>query len=161
VRRLMRKGWIALAWAAESRGNRDRASFAGLMLNRIGLLAPRLAALPDSALRNVDSLRELRVGLNIVDLRRARHGLSPRTLAAMDTMLDELAADFRKYDGGAMPAKLLADIDHALAKAMRETGDEVRGDALIGLVGIRRGLFPAAPAYQPEVLDHPARSAAA
>jgi uncharacterized membrane protein YccC len=150
VRRLMRKGWIALAWAAESRGNRDRASFAGLMLNRISLLAPRLAAMPDSALRKIDNLRELRVGLNIVDLRRARHGLSPRTLAAMDAMLDELAADFRKYDGGAMPPKLLADIDHALAQAMTESGDEVRGDALIGLVGIRRGLFPAAPAYQPE-----------
>ena len=150
VRRLMRKGWIALAYAAESRGNRDRASFAGLMLNRIGLLTPRLAALPDSALRKVDNLRELRVGLNIVDLRRARHGMSPRTLAAMDTMLDELAADFHTYNGGAMPAKLLADIDHALAQAMTETGDEVRNDALIGLVGIRRGLFPQSPAYQPE-----------
>jgi uncharacterized membrane protein YccC len=152
VRRLMRKGWTALAYAAERRGNRDRASFAGLMLNRIGLLAPRLAAMPDSALRKVDNLRELRVGLNIVDLRRARHGMSPQTLASMDAMLDELAADFRAYDGGEMPAKLLADIDHALAAAMTETGDEVRNDALIGLVGIRRGLFPAAPAYQPETL---------
>ncbi|CAN5309251.1 FUSC family protein [soil metagenome] len=151
VRRLMRKGCIALAWAAESRGNRDRASFAGLMLNRIGLLAPRLAAMSDNTLRKVDNLRELRVGLNIVDLRRARHGLSPLTLAAMDAMLEELAAGFRKYDGGAMPPKLLANIDHALAEAMTETGDDVRRDALIGLVGIRRGLFPAAPAYLPEL----------
>ncbi|MDB5504200.1 MAG: hypothetical protein JWR89_4102 [Tardiphaga sp.] len=152
VRRLMRKGWTALAWAAESRGNRDRAAFAGLMLNRIGLLAPRLAALPDSDLRNVDNLRELRVGLNIVDLRRARHGLSPQTLQAIDAMLDELAADFRTYDGGTMPPGLLADIDRALAGAMTEAGDAVRGDALIGLVGIRRGLFPEAPAYQPMAL---------
>jgi uncharacterized membrane protein YccC len=150
VRRLMRKGWTELALAAERRGNRDRAVFAGLMINRIGLLAPRLAALPDSELRNVDNLRELRVGLNIVDLRRARHGLSPRTLRAIDVMLDELAVDFRKYDGGAMPGELLARIDHALAEAMTETGDEVRGNALIGLVGIRRGLFPEAPAYRPE-----------
>ncbi|MDB5568662.1 MAG: hypothetical protein JWP84_5228 [Tardiphaga sp.] len=153
VRRLMRKGWTALALAAERRGNRDRAAFAGLMINRIGLLAPRLAALPDSELRNVDNLRELRVGLNIVDLRRARHGMSPRSLRAMDAMLDELAMNFRKYEGGAMPAELLADIDHALAEAMTETGDEVRGDALIGLVGIRRGLFPEAPAYQPEASE--------
>jgi len=152
VRRLMRKGWIALAWAAESRGNRDRAAFAGLMLNRIGLLAPRLAAMPDSTLGQVDNLRELRVGLNIVDLRRARHNLSPATLHAIDAMLDELAVDFRKHDGGAMPPALLARIDHALAAAMTETGDDVRGDALIGLVGIRRGLFPQAPAYLPERL---------
>jgi uncharacterized membrane protein YccC len=153
VRRLMRKGWIALAWAAESRGNRDRAAFAGLMLNRIGLLAPRLAAMPDSALSQVDSLRELRVGLNIVDLRRARHHLHPATLAAIDAMLDELAANFRRYEGGAMPEALLARIDHALAEAMTEAGDEVRGDALIGLVGIRRGLFPDAAAYRPEKLS--------
>ncbi|MDB5656645.1 MAG: hypothetical protein JWQ94_4258, partial [Tardiphaga sp.] len=154
VRRLMRKGWIALAWAAESRGNRDRAAFAGLMLNRIGLLAPRLAAMPDSELGKVDNLRELRVGLNIVDLRRARHNLSPTTLHAIDAMLDELAVDFRKYDGGAMPPALLARIDHALSEAMTETGDEVRGDALIGLVGIRRGLFPEATAYRPELLPN-------
>jgi uncharacterized membrane protein YccC len=161
VRRLMRKGWTALATAAESRGNRDRAAFAGLMLNRIGLLAPRLAAIPDSELRDVDNLRELRVGLNIVDLRRARHGLSPRTLRAIDAMLDQLAVDFRSYEGGVMPAALLADIDHALAEAMTESGDEVRGDALIGLVGIRRGLFPDAPAYQPEALAMSTGSVAA
>ncbi|MEH2479642.1 putative membrane protein YccC [Nitrobacteraceae bacterium AZCC 2146] len=161
VRRLMRKGWTALALAAERRGNRDRAAFAGLMIYRIGLLAPRLAALPDSDLRNVDNLRELRVGLNIVDLRRARHGMSPRSLRAMDAMLDELAADFRSYEGGAMPPELLADIDHALAEAMTETGDEVRGDALIGLVEIRRGLFPEAPAYQPEASERLPGSVAA
>lgn len=153
VRRLMRRGWIAIAEAAEQRGNRDRAAFAGLMLNRIGLLAPRLAALKDSDLRNVDNLRELRVGLNIVDLRRARHHLSRSTLQAIDGMLDQLAMCFRKYSGGAMPDELLAKVDHALAAAMGERGS-ARADALIGLVGIRRGLFPEAPAYQPEIEQH-------
>jgi uncharacterized membrane protein YccC len=161
VRRLMRTGWLALAGAAEQRGNRDRAAFAGLMLNRIGLLAPRLVALPDSELHNVDNLRELRVGLNIVDLRRARHGMAPRTLRAMDAMLDELAADFRRFDGETMPAQLLARIDHALTEVMTEAGDAVRGDALIGLVGIRRGLFPDAPAYRPQTLDQVHGSVAA
>ncbi len=151
VRHLMRKGWGALADAAEHRGNRDRAVFAGLMLNRIGLLAPRLEALKQSELRNIDHLRGLRVGLNIVDLRRARHGLSARTLEAMDAMLDELAADYRKYDGETMPPELLARIDHALSETMIEADAGVRGDALIGLVGIRRGLFPQAGAYVPEL----------
>jgi hypothetical protein len=113
-------------------------------------LAPRLEALKDSELRNIDHLRGLRVGLNIVDLRRARHGLSPRTLGAMDAMLDRLAADYRVYDGDTMPPELLARIDHALAEAMTESKADVRGDALIGLVGIRRGLFPQAGAYRPE-----------
>lgn len=153
VRRLMRRGWIAIAEAAEQRGNRDRGVFAGLMLNRIGLLAPRLLALKTSELNKVDNLRELRVGLNIVDLRRARHHLSQPTLLAMDAMLDELAVNFRKYQGGAMPESLLANIDHALSEAVSER-DTARADALIGLVGIRRGLFPEAPAYRPEAQPH-------
>ncbi|MET0219591.1 MAG: FUSC family protein [Tardiphaga sp.] len=153
VRRLMRRGWITIAQAAEQRGNRDRAAFAGLMLNRIGLLAPRLLTLKNSELSKVDNLRELRVGLNIVDLRRARHNLSQPTLTAMDAMLDELAVSFRKYQGDAMPEALLAKVDHALSQAMGEQG-AARADALIGLVGIRRGLFPDAPAYQPEHEQH-------
>jgi uncharacterized membrane protein YccC len=153
ARRLMTTNWITLAVAAERRGQRDRAAFAGVMLNRLGLLAPRLAAIADSDLRDADSLSELRVGLNIVDLRRARHGLAPRTLRAIDAMLDRLAAAFRGHDGGPMPPELLPSIDLALAEAMTESGDDVREDALIGLVGIRRGLFPDAPAYRPEVPD--------
>ncbi|SDS83308.1 FUSC family protein [Bradyrhizobium canariense] len=156
ARRLMSTNWTTLAVAAERRGQRDRAAFAGVMLNRLGLLAPRLAAIGDGDLRDADSLSELRVGLNIVDLRRARHMLAPRTLRAIDAMLDRLAAAFRGHDGGPMPPELLPSIDLALAEAMIESGDNVREDALIGLVGIRRGLFPDAPAYQPEAPD-PAR----
>ncbi|MEH2513218.1 putative membrane protein YccC [Nitrobacteraceae bacterium AZCC 1564] len=161
IRRLMRQSWTAVALAAEQRGNRDRAAFAGLMINRMGLLAPRLAALPDSGMYTDDGLRELRVGLNIVDLRRARHGLPPQALHAMDAMLDELARDFRKYDGGDMPPELLARIDRALAEVMADARDDVRDDALMGLVGIRRGLFPAALPYQPGAPDQAARSVAA
>ncbi|MDB5616282.1 FUSC family protein [Tardiphaga sp.] len=160
VRRLMRKGWTALAWAAESRGNRNRAAFAGMMLNRIGLLAPRLAAMPNSELGKFDSLGELRVGLNIVDLRRARHNLTPATLEAIDAMLDELAADFRRRDRSEMLPALLQRIDYALAKAMTESDDAVRGDALIGLVGIRRGLFPDAPPYRPDIVQQTGSAAA-
>jgi uncharacterized membrane protein YccC len=156
VRRLMTTNWLTLAVAAERRGQRDRAAFAGVMLNRLGLLAPRLAAIADSDFRGADSLSELRVGLNIVDLRRARHGLAPRTLRAIDAMLDRLAAAFRRHVGGPLPPELLPSIDLALAEAMTESGDGLREDALIGLVGIRRGLFPDAPAYRPEAPD-PAR----
>lgn len=159
VRRLMRRGWLAIAEAAERRGNRDRAVFSGVMLNRIGVLAPRLLALKDSELRKIDNLRELRVGLNIVDLRRARYHLSPPTLSAIDTMLDELAHRFRHYDGVTMPAALLGHIDHAMAAAVCEQGSG-RTDALIGLVGIRRGLFPSAPAYQPTYAEPPGSVAA-
>ncbi len=150
ARRLMRTNWATIAVAAERRGKRDRAAFAGVMLNRLGLLASRLAAIPMSDRRDVDSLSQLRVGLNIIDLRRARHGLASHTLGAMDDMLDRLAAACRNHVAGPLPPDLLARIDTALSEAVNEPADDVREDALIGLVGIRRGLFPDAPAYQPQ-----------
>jgi uncharacterized membrane protein YccC len=153
ARRLIRTNWVTLASAAERHGRGDRAAFAGVMLHRLGLLAPRLAAIPESDIPDVDSLGELRLGLNIVDLRRARHGLTPRTLRAIDDLLDQLAVAFRSHAGGPMPPELLTHIDLALNEAMSEAGDDVREDALIGLVGIRHGLFPDALAYQPETLD--------
>ena len=119
------------------------------MLHRLGLLVPRLAAIPENELLDVDNLGELRVGLNIVDLRRARHGLAPRTLRAMDDLLDQLAVAFHSHAGGPMPPELLTHIDLALT----EVGDDMSQDALIGLVGIRRGLFPDALAYQPKTPD--------
>ena len=150
VRRLMRSNWSALALAAERRGGHDRAAFAGIMLNRVGLLAQRLALISDSGLRDVDGLSELRVGLNIIDLPRARAGLAPRTLRAIDGMLDQLALVYRQHTGGPPPSDLLARIDLALAETMTEPANDAREDALIGLVEIRRGLFPNALAYRLE-----------
>ncbi len=147
----MRIGWAALATAAERRGMRDRAQFAGLMLNRIGQFAPRLAAIPQSDLHSVDSLAELRVGLNIVDLRRARWGMDRATRRAIDDLLDTFAREFRRRRGIALAPELLERIDHALGKSLTLPEGRVRHDALIGLVGMRRGLFPHAAAYAPEI----------
>ena len=49
-----------------------------------------------------------------------------------------------------MPQALLQRVDQAIAAAIDETGGG-RTDALIGLVGIRRGLFPDAADYRPEI----------
>jgi uncharacterized membrane protein YccC len=149
ARRLLRSGWVTLAVAAERRGKRDRATFVGVMLSRLDLLVQRLAAVPEIDRRDVDNFSQLRVGLNIIDLRRARHSLSSNTLQAIDSMLDRIAAVFRSHSGGPMPETLLADIDSALAAAVDDPGTDAKEDALIGLVGIRRGLFPESPPYLP------------
>lgn len=152
AKRLMTSGWQTLAVAAERRGHRDRAQFAGLMLHRLGLLVQRIAFISESDRRDADSLVQLRIGLNIIDLRRARYGLAASTVRAIDEMLDDLAAAFRAHAHEAMPAELLSCIDAALTAVVKDTNERARDDALLGLVGIRRGLFPDAPAYrsQPE-----------
>ncbi|WP_027543205.1 FUSC family protein [Bradyrhizobium sp. WSM2254] len=147
--RLVLSNWKALAVAAERRGQRDRAEFAGLMLHRLGLLVQRIAYLSESDRRDTDSLAQLRIGINIIDLRRARYGLAASTIAVIDDMLDRLAVACHSYAGDGMPAELLTSVDRALAQAVKDPNDSAREDALIGLVGIRRGLFPDAPAYRP------------
>jgi uncharacterized membrane protein YccC len=147
--RLVLSSWMTIAVAAERRGKRDRAEFAGLMLHRLGLLVQRIAFLSESDRRDADSLVQLRIGINIIDLRRARYGLAASTIAVIDDMLDQLAIACRNYAGGGMPRELLTSVDRALAQAVKDPNDSAREDALIGLVGIRRGLFPDAPAYRP------------
>jgi uncharacterized membrane protein YccC len=148
ARRLLRTGWVSLAVAAERRGKRDRATFVGAMLSRLALLVQRLAAIPEIDRRDVDNLSQLRVGLNIIDLRRARHHLSSNTLQAIDGMLDRLATAFRSRADAPLPETLLTDIDSALAAAVDDPDTLAKEDALIGLVGIRRGLFPESSPYQ-------------
>ncbi|MCC8972464.1 FUSC family protein [Bradyrhizobium brasilense] len=152
AKRLMTSSWQTLAVAAERRGHGDRAQFAGLMLHRLGLLVQRIAFISESDRRDADSLVQLRIGLNIIDLRRARYGLAAVTVRAIDDMLDDLAAAFRARADQAMPAELLSCIDTALTAVVKDPNERARDDALLGLVGIRRGLFPNAPAYrsQPE-----------
>ncbi|MGT2439155.1 FUSC family protein [Bradyrhizobium betae] len=147
--RLVLSNWMTLAVAAERRGKRDRAEFAGLMLHRLGLLVQRIAFLSESDRRDTDSLVQLRIGLNIIDLRRARYGLAASTISVIDQMLDQLAIACRRFASDGMPVELLTSIDRALAQSVKDPNDKAREDALIGLVGIRRGLFPDAPAYRP------------
>jgi len=148
ARRLLRTNDLAVARAAEQRGRGGRAVFASLMLDRAGQLAPRLAAGEDWPAM----MAAIRIGLNVVDLRRARHGLPRGAVAALDSVLDGLAAAFRVRAGSRRqpPDRLLLPVlDHALTSAAALPPCAARDDMLLGLTGIRLGLFPDAPGYAP------------
>jgi uncharacterized membrane protein YccC len=152
ARRLMRRSWAALEDAARHRGGNNRAVFAAHMLDRLAQLMPRLAtadAENDTAASRL--LGDLRVGLNIVDLRRARHALPDAPRAAIDAMLDRLADYFHRRAAGEAPdpAKLLDGIDAALRVVAALPDGAGRRDALLGLVGVRCALLPDAPPYRP------------
>ncbi|MFL5257363.1 MAG: FUSC family protein [Rhodopila sp.] len=141
--RLLRVIWQELAVAAERRGGHDRARYAGLMLDRLGLIAPRLAETEEAT---ADALADIRVGLNVIDLRRARHDVTLPVRARIDVMLDALAAAYRRRPRrGAEEANLLRTVDDALAAVAGAGPAPGRSDALLGLVGVRQGLFPEAP----------------
>ncbi|MFH6781633.1 MULTISPECIES: FUSC family protein [Methylobacterium] len=149
ARRLIAASRADLARAARRRGRGDRVAFAHLMLDRLGLLVPRLAAAgPDSDLSRIDALAALRVGMNLVSLRRARHGLPDGEVAVLDAALDAVATHYEGPRGPASPI-LLDRIDAALAEIGAQAGAGAgvwgRRDALLGLAGLRRALFPEAP----------------
>jgi uncharacterized membrane protein YccC len=152
ARRLLRQAWSALEVATLRRGQRDRGVFAAQMLDRLSQVMPRLAA-ADAENDNTASrlVAELRVGLNIVDLRRARHALPDAARAAIDAMLDGMAAYFHRRAAGqpADPGPLLDRIDAALTAIACSPDGEGRRDGLLGLVGIRCALLPDAAPYRP------------
>jgi uncharacterized membrane protein YccC len=143
--RLVRAGRRTIAEAAERTGRGDRARFASLMVDRLALIVPRLALLAaDAASTRSALLSDLRVGLNVVALRHARHGLGRASVAAIDAVLAPLA---RHYRGAGAPAPMLrARIDAALRTLVADTRGPPALEAMTGLVGLRRGLFPDAPA---------------
>lgn len=148
ARRLRAVNRRSLARAARRHGAQNGLELAALMLDRVGLIAPRLAALPpDDAEWTADLLAEVRVGINVVELRRDRRRLSDPARVAVERLLADLA---RHFEGGAdaPPAELLDGIDAALDAVCRDAGRAVGRAALMGLVGIRRGLFPDAVPYR-------------
>ncbi|MDR7037495.1 putative membrane protein YccC [Methylobacterium sp. BE186] len=153
VRRLRAVNRRSLARAAGRQGAQNGLELAALMLDRVGLIAPRLAALPpDEAERVADLLAEVRVGINIVELRRDRRQLSGAARDAAERLLSALA---RHYRGDAdRAADLLPLIDAALDAAEEEARRPAHRAALMGLVGIRRGLGPEAAPYRPAHAAH-------
>jgi uncharacterized membrane protein YccC len=148
ARRIRRATWSELgAMAAAPRGAPVDDAYAVRLVDRIALLAPRVAQ-ADAVVRNdtVDgALRDLRTGLDIVALQRARPGLPSLGIGAL---LGGVAQLFRLRGAGrdgAPPASLLAEFDGALAGALAGDGHDTRA-AVTALVGLRRAPFPGAPA---------------
>jgi uncharacterized membrane protein YccC len=155
--RLLRSNWKTLAAVAERTSSTDRVAIASLMQHRLALLAARIAVVPAEAKRDAANLRQLRTALSIIHLRQAR--LSRRAMAATDGLLARLAGAFRTHAAGPLPDELVGRLDHTIASTLREPASEDRNAALIGLAGIRAGLFPDTALYQPH--QHEQRRVAA
>ncbi|MCZ2497247.1 FUSC family protein [Xylophilus sp. Kf1] len=157
--RIRRATWADLAGMAQARrGDVRRDAYAARMLDRLSLLAPRVAqgdAAGDPA-RTQRALRDLRVGDDIALLQQVRDRLPHAGIAAL---LAGVGAMFRDRIAGrddADPAgtarqgeaaPLLVELDRMLRAALQQV-DDVAGAprmAVSSLVGLRRNLFPAAP----------------
>jgi uncharacterized membrane protein YccC len=153
VRRLLRAGWADLAAAARSRTPPQRAQLVALFLDRLGLLAPRLAmAASDGQRAAIAAMADVRVGVNLVELQRLRRVMAPGLGAAVEGVLRGAADHFDRQVATAAllapPDALLGNLDGALDAATAEPARRAR-EIVRALVGLRCNLFPNAPAYCP------------
>ena len=149
ARRLLLSNRATLAAVAARKSWQDRVAVASLMQHRLALLAQRIAAVPAEARSDAANLRLLRTALNIIDVRQASLGLSLPARAAIEALLARLASIFATRSAGQLPDDVLGQLDSTIPFTLQEPASEARNQALIALAGIRSGLFPEAPAYQP------------
>jgi hypothetical protein len=123
------------------------------MLDRAGLLQPRLVRVgPGDEWGAVDALRDLRLGADIIELRRLRTLAGEATSGEIDGVLNALKAHFQALSLGrtaALPLNVVDHLDAAISGILqlREPADRQAGVA--AAAGLRKDLFPQAGPYRP------------
>ncbi|WOK36537.1 FUSC family protein [Sphingomonas sp. C3-2] len=143
ARRIIHAAWRDLARASTTRKPPDRSEWITRMVDRLGLLGPRLGALPDRDAVLSGAVVDLRTGLNILSLRALRS--SGMGGPALDAVLEQLNRHFRRKASGRedVPSpEVMSRIDAAIDDASRQPASPLRHEALLALAGLRRLLFP-------------------
>lgn len=151
--RILRAGWRELADLASGQWLPGRDAWASRMLDRAGLLIPRLARLTGaSAFQNADALNDLRLGINTAALREVARDADGSPLApVIGALMRQLATHFHarsRKDLAAPVGELLGALDDTIRQLLALGGGRLRLDGLAAATGLRRGLFPDAPAFE-------------
>jgi len=153
ARRLIRAGWRELARRSNAPGKPDQVGWVSQMLDRIGLLAPRLAKrVADPGKPLLDALVDLRVGVAVGELRQLRIDGTPEESRLITPVLRDVGRHFAALDPDKLvPPQpgLLAGIDRALAGLAADRVAATRRAGVLALTSLRRNLFPSAPPYTP------------
>jgi uncharacterized membrane protein YccC len=155
IERLIEAGWRDLARGSNGAGPPDARGWTSRMLDRIGLLAPRLAARGiDPGQPLLDVLVDLRIGLVAGELRTLRLDATDEERAAITPVLESLALHYRRRRldrPEPPPGALLGCIDRALGSLAGDGAADRRRTALLALTSLRRNLYPAAPGWVAQV----------
>ncbi len=153
--RLQRANWRDVATAATA--THDRAHLTGLIMDRLGLMMPRMAAAASGAdAAAAGALTDLRIGLNMIELHRQQPHLPPAAQAANASVFTGVAAHYHGDARQPAPATLCDAIDAAMAPLLANPA--TYKETLMVLSGLRIVLFPgqAPPAfYQPPPAFYP------
>lgn len=150
ARRLLHANRTDIAHAASDRWPARRTAFASLILDRLSLIVPRLAASAEGAdAVALAALADLRVGVNVLDLRRHAPTLPAPARDAVDRLLHGVAAHYRAWPQRPAPPDLLSATDAAIGAVAHHPVAAMRA-LLLSLAGLRQALFPDGPPYIPD-----------
>ncbi|MBW5433775.1 FUSC family protein [Bradyrhizobium canariense] len=150
AQRLLRHGWSDLARLAAARRPMSRARWTSIMLDRFGLVIPRLAGATTDIAVEARPLAALQIGLDLLALRQAAVHEDERSDPGLQQLLPMLSQAFRWLARGNAKLKpddaraLLAAIDNALCDTRKDT--TACQQRTLALIGLRRTMFPDAHA---------------
>lgn len=151
IRRLRRASWHDLAETSAGRRLDDYSQLTARMLDRLGLLIPRLAASGHDQLPQV--FNELRAGFSVLHLQRDENAQTGPAGVAVQQVLDAVQQHYRQAlqqrQQPQADVRLLQRIDTALNQllATGRRSDHHLLTVLNALVELRITLFPAAGSY--------------
>jgi uncharacterized membrane protein YccC len=147
----MRATYRDLGELADGRALPTVSQWASRMLDRVALLLyrqPRFEPRPQYEF--ADALEDLRLGVNIIEMRSIAPGMSERAQEALAAVFAGIAPHFRALARGRVPLlsnDLLRKIDIAIDEVATCTA--TTHACVAAIVGLRRTLFPDAPPHQP------------
>ena len=151
ARRLLRAIYRDLADLGAGRSHPTRDKWASRMLDRVALLLYRQPRFePQSRHEFADALKDLRLGVNMIETQSLAPSMSKPAQDALAVMFAGLAAHFRALARGRVAQlgdDLLQKVDIAISEVTACTASTHA--CIAAIVGLRQTLYPDAPAYQP------------
>jgi uncharacterized membrane protein YccC len=151
IRRILRASWGELALLAGAPSVPSRIVWTSRMLDRVGLLLPRLSSIgTDEDVQLSKVLRDLRLGVSVVELRRVRAMLDEDARRDVDAVLAELATHFNELSRGASaaaPTHIVDVLDAVITAALKLADAEDRYAGVGAALGLRRALSSKAPGH--------------
>ena len=149
VQRLLQSQWRDVKQLIEQPLLHPWAYYMRRLLDRIGLMAPRVLRAPSIQADISQSIVELAGATNIIRLKRVRDQMTEPVSLEIDALLAHLARWYerRLNQQEVDNAALLNQIDQLMSDVLGQAASSQRDQLLVALTGVRRSLFQHATHY--------------
>ena len=149
VQRLLQSQWRDVKQLIEQPLLHPWAYYMRRLLDRIGLMAPRVLRAPSIQADISQSIVELAGATNIIRLKRVRDQMTEPVSLEIDALLAHLARWYeRRLNQKEIDnAALLNQIDQLMSDVLGQAASSQRDQLLVALTGVRRSLFQHATHY--------------